>query len=368
MKHIYKLSVLLFLLPALLMAGPGYGKYTKTKKLSKTFTVNKNCMVDIQNEFGNITITTWDKPTVSIDITVEVSGNNESNVNKQLRDIDVDFNASSSKISARTDISKSGNNNNGGSLWSTIMGSNNSRNSSNMKIDYIIRMPVTAAVDISNDYGSVSIDRLLGHAKIQCDFGRLDIGQLLASDNELSFDYTKNSHIDYMKSGTIRADFSGFELHGAEKVNYSGDYTKAKFDNVKDIKFNGDFSTIQSQDVIKLVGRGDYSTIKLGHIKESINLSTSFGSINIEELSPNFKEAVIKSEYTSIKVNFHPEAAFKFDIDTEFASIKLSEDLTVTDSENNSTEKQKSGYHKEKNATSVINIRSSFGGVSLRKN
>lgn len=367
MKHIYKLSVLLFLLPALLMAGPGYGKYTKTKKLSKTFTVNKNCTVDIQNEFGNITITTWDKPTVSIDINVEVSGNNEQKVIEQLKGIDVDFNATSSIVSARTDANRK-KNNNSSSLWSTLMGGSNSNSSSNMKIDYIIRMPVTAAVDISNDYGSVSIDRLLGHAKIQCDFGRLDIGQLLASDNELSFDYTKNSHIDYMKSGTIRADFSGFELHGAERVDYSGDYTKAKFDNVKDINFNGDFSTIESQDVIKLVGRGDYSTIKLGHIKESVNLVTDFGSITIEELSPNFKEAVIKSEYTNIKVNFHPEASFKFDIDTEFASIKLSDDLTVTDSENNSTEKQKSGYHKEKNATSVINIRSSFGGVSLRKN
>lgn len=368
MKHIYKLSVLLFLLPALLLAGPGYGKYTKTKKLSKTFTVHKNCMVDIQNEFGNITITTWDKPTVSIDIIVEVSGNNESSVSEQLRDIDVDFNASSSNVSARTDTGKGSNSHSSNSLWSTLMGSNNSKNSSNMKIDYIIRMPVTAAVDISNEYGSVSIDRLLGHAKIQCDFGRLDIGQLLAVDNELSFDYTKNSHIDYMKSGTIRADFSGFELHGAEKVEYSGEYTKAKFDNVKDIKFNGDFSTIQSLDAIKLVGRGDYSTIKLGHIKESVNLVTNFGSIGIEELSPDFKEAVITSEYTSIKVNFHPEATFKFNIDTEFAGIKLADDVTVTDSENNSTDKQKAGFYKEKNSTSVINIRSSFGSVHLRKN
>jgi hypothetical protein len=364
MKQLYKLSMLLFLLPALLTAGPGYGKYTKTKKLNKSFTVNKNCMVDIQNEFGNVSITTWDQPTVSIEVTVEVSGNNEDRVDSQLREIDVDFDATASKVSARTNAEQKSSSN--GSLWNTLFNSDSNKNS-NMKIDYIIKMPETASLDISNDYGTIILDRLKGKAKIRCDFGRLDIGQLLGSDNELRFDYTNNSHIDYMKSGTIRADFSGFELHGSEKVDYKGDYTKAKFEDVKVLDFNGDFSTIQVDEVIKVVGRGDYSTIKLGTIQESVDLNTDFGSISIKELSSNIKTATIKSEYTGIKIGYHSNASFQFDIDTEFASIKLSDDLTITRSENDTTEKERSGYYGKRDASGTINIRSSFGGVSLKK-
>jgi len=365
MKHLYKLSILLFLLPALLAAGPEDGKYTKSKKISKTFNVNKNCLVAIQNEFGSVSITTWDSPTVSIDITVQVSGNNEDRVIDQLQDIDIDFEASASKVSAITDAEHSSNNS--GGLWNLLFGSDSNR-SSNMKIDYIIKMPVTASLDISNDYGAVILDRLKGCASIKCDFGRLDIGQLLAENNDLKFDYTNNSHIDYMKSGNIQADFSGFELYGAEKVTYKGDYTKAKFHNVKILDFNGDFSTIQTDDVTKLIGRGDYTTIKIGHVKELVNLNTDFGSISIAELGRDFKEATVKSEYTTIKINYHPEASFRFDIDTEFSSIKLSDDLTVTSSESDNTDKQKSGYCGPKSSTAVINIRSSFGGVSLKKN
>lgn len=365
MKQLYKISMLLFLLPALLTAGPGYGKYTKSKKLNKSFTVNKNCMVDIQNEFGNVSITTWDQPTVSIEVTVEVSGNNEERVAKQLKEIDVDFDATASLVSARTDADQ--NSSNSGSLWNTLF-SNSSNNNSNMKIDYIVKMPVTASLDISNDYGTIILDRLKGTAKIKCDFGRLDIGQLLGNNNELRFDYTNNSHIDYMKSGTIKADFSDFELHGSEKVDYKGDYTKAKFEDVKDLDFNGDFSTIQVDAVIKLIGRGDYSTIKLGTIQESVDLNTDFGSIFINELGANFKTASIKSEYTGIKVGYHTSSSFRFDIDSEFASIKLSDDLTITRSENDTTDKQRSGYYGKEEASSSINIRSSFGGVSLKKN
>ncbi|MEN8817339.1 MAG: hypothetical protein ABF274_10800 [Nonlabens sp.] len=365
MKQLYKFSILLFLLPALIAAGPGYGKYTKSKKLNKSFTVNKNCMVDIQNEFGNVTITTWDQPTVSIDVTVEVSGNNEERVDRQLREIDVDFNASASKVSARTDAEQKSSSN--GSLWNTLFNSDSSNNS-NMKINYIVKMPITATLDITNDYGTIVLDRLEGNAKIRCDFGRLDIGQLLGNNNELRFDYTNNSHIDYMKSGTIRADFSSFELYGSEKVDYKGDYTKAKFEDVKKLDFNGDFSTIQVDAVIKIIGRGDYSTIKIGTIQKSVDLNTDFGSIHINELSADILTAAIKSEYTGIKVGFHPNASFKFDIDTEFASIKLSDDLTITRSENDTTDKQRSGYYGNKDALTTINIRSSFGGVSLKRN
>ncbi len=363
MKKLYKVSMLLFLLPLLAVAGPG-GKYTKSKKLNKTFTVSKSCVVDIENSFGNVTITTWNEPTVSIEVTVEVSGDNEDRVNRQLKEIDVDFEASSSRVSARTDAERESNS--GRSLWNTLF-SNDSNDNSNMKINYIVKMPVTATLDISNDYGTIKLDRIQGKANIRCDFGRLDIGQLLAENNELRFDYTKNSHIDYMKSGTIRADFSGFDLHGSEKVDFKGDYTKAKIHEVKDLIFNSDFSTIESGIAQNVTGRGDYSTIKLGLIKDKVNLNTDFGSISISELGSNFKEATVKSEYTGIKIYFNPDASFNFDIDTEFASIKLDDDLTVTRSENDTTDKERSGFYLKENANAVINIRSSFGGVNLRK-
>lgn len=365
MKHLFKIGLLLFLLPALLHAGPEKGAHTKRKKINNTYTVNKDCLVDIKNEFGNVTITTWDAPTVFIEVTVEVSGNDEERVMQQLKEIDVQFKASASLVSAVTVTSKRSNNSSG--FWDMLFNRSSNQNS-NMKINYLIKMPVTASLDIKNDYGTIVLDRLEGRAKIKCDFGRLDIGQLLAKNNYIAFDYTNDSHIDYMKSGEIRADFSDFDVYGADNLYFQGDYSKGRFHNVKDLEFKADFCTVQSDEAIKVVGRGDYSTIRLGNISQSVDLKTDFGSIQIKELQPSFSSAILKTEYTGIKINYHPQAAFNFNIDAEYASIKLSDDLTVTSSVSESTEKKKSGFSKQENLNATIKINSSFGSVNLKRN
>ena len=73
-------------------------------------------------------------------------------------------------------------------------------------------MPVKNSVNLSNDYGNIILDRVDGHAKISCDYGRLDLGELRGRNNQLSFDYTSKSEIGYMNSGEIRADYSGFTI------------------------------------------------------------------------------------------------------------------------------------------------------------
>lgn len=365
MKTYYNLILFLLLAPLVAVAGPVKGKYTKTKKLTKSFNMSATGNVDVDNSFGNITITTWSQNTVSFEINVEVSGNDKDDVEERLRSIDVDFNASPTSVSART--YSDGYQKKSFSFWSLITGGNTTDNE-NIKIDYIIKMPVTASLNLSNDYGAVILNRLEGRAAISCDFGRLDIGQLLHSDNLLEFDYTNNSTIDYMKSGIIKADFSDFNLYGAEKLDFNGDYTKARLHKVKHLEFNSDFSTLTTDESISINGRGDYSTLRIGKVSETVDLNTDFGTIRIEELGPDFKSATIRSDYTGITVGYHKDARFKFDINADFASINLSDDLTVTRSENDATEKRRSGYAGDENSTSMIQIKTEFGGASLKRN
>jgi len=368
MKLLYKLSVLLFLMPALVFAAPGKGKYTKSKKLSKEYALSADGLLKISNSFGSVTITTWDQPKTTFEITVEVSGDNQDDVDERLKNIDVRFSSSDGYVEARTKTDDNSYSNNSWSFWDLFKSNNNNSSSGNLKIDYVVRMPVTARLDITNDYGAIILDRLEGKADISCDFGRLDIGQLLAPDNELSFGYTKNSNIDYMKSGLIKADFSDFDLYGCYKLEFRGDYTKARLHKTALLDFNSDFSTVESDESTHITGRGDYSTIRFGNVAEVLELTTDFGSIKVEELGAQIKIVSIRSDYTGITIGYNSQANFNFDIDTEFASIKVSDDLEISRSENDHTEKRLSGYAKTQNSGNTINIKSEFGGVSLKKN
>lgn len=357
--NFYKTLLLVCLcLPMVTFANP-YDKYIRNKKINKTFTVNKDASVHIENSFGDVTIIIWDQNSVSIDVTVEVTGNDEESVNKRLEMIDVDFKASTSRVSAVSDIPSEN---------SGIMSWLNSRKSTNTSVDYIVKIPRNSPLNVDNDYGAIIIERLLAPLDLSCDFGRLEIGQLLHTNNSLSFDYTDHSHIDYMKAGTIKADFSKFKIYGADDVDFSGDYTTIELGPLKNIKYNSDFSKINIQEAISIDGRGDYSTVKIGTVKKDAVLKADFGSIEVSNLKNGFSNVNVKSDYTSVSIGYDNSASFDFECQTEFGSLKTGRSLTVTSSKKEMNENYKQGYQNRQGSNSKIAINSSFGSVTLESN
>jgi len=202
---LYKYTTLLLIaIPMVLSAHEGNpkGKYTKEKTIKKEFNVNSDALLKIKNSYGNLNITSWNEDRILIEVHIKTNGNNEDKVQRKLDEIRVDFENSSSMVSARTIFSDRGSN------WGWNWGKSNV----NMQVNYTIKLPVKSSVHLNNDYGSIILDRIDGHAKINCDYGRLEIGELRGRNNELNFDYTSKSEIEYMNSGSIKADYSGFTI------------------------------------------------------------------------------------------------------------------------------------------------------------
>jgi len=357
-------NILLFLLlGSLAMASPHpVDKYKKTKRINKTYSVNSDAMVQIENSFGDVTVKLWDQNTVRIEVIVEVSGNDEARVNERLDRIDVAFSSSKSKISAESTIPSE----NVGGLMS-LLGLGPNKNTST-RVDYIVSMPKNSPLDVDNDYGAVIIEKMNAPLKLSCDFGRLQIGQLLDPGNILSFDYTTNSHIDYMKGGSIKADFSKFTVHGADGITFSGDYTTANFGPLDNIMYNSDFSTISFDTIASIDGRGDYSTVKIGTVVKEAVLKADFGSISIKDLGKDFKNLNIKSDYTTVNVSYDRDASFNYECKTEFGTLKLDPNLTTVNSRKEMNEIYKEGYSKLQDGEGTIQINSSFGSVTLKSN
>ncbi|WP_194852585.1 hypothetical protein [Nonlabens antarcticus] len=354
-------SIFFLLLGSMTMASTHpIDKYNKTKKINKTYSVNSDALVRVENSFGNVTVQTWDQNSVSIEVTVEVSGNDEDRVNERLRMIDVDFSASKSKVSAVSKIP----NENGSGLFSFF----NSKSKTNTRVDYIVKIPRNSPLDVENDYGAVIIDKMTAPLTLNCDFGRLQIGQLLSPDNKLAFDYTDNSHIDYMKGGSIEADFSKFKLYGADVVDFRGDYTTVAFGKMKKLKYNSDFSTLSIENATTIDGRGDYSTVKIDSFETATLLKASFGKIIINNLATGFKSLTIKSDYTDVRINHDRNVAFDYELSAEFASINLGNDLQTVTSRKENNEAYKQGYNTVAKSGSRIEINSSFGSVTLKTN
>lgn len=361
---LYKLLFVVALSPAIAFCNNGNnpgpnGKHTKEKKISKKFTVAPNSNLKINNSYGNVDISTWDQNTVSIEVIIKANGNDEQKVKEKLEEISVDFQHTSSGVSARTIFSKENS-----SWWSGLFsGSNNV----NMEINYIVRAPVTNNMDISNDYGSIFLDKLTGNSKISCDYGKIDIGELRGESNQISFDYSRNSHFGYINKAVISADYSEFTVDDAKSLALSADYTTSKIKRVELLKFNCDYGSLVVDKVKRISGNGDYLSTRIGQLHQSAELTTDYGSISIDKILKGAGEVKINSDYTGVKIGYDAEHPFSFNLSSSYGSIKGLEGFEINKQNQSGSSKSYSGHHLSGANKSNIEINSSYASISFQK-
>lgn len=335
------------------------GKYTKEKTIKKEFQVNFDALLMVTNSYGNLNITSWNENRVLIEVHIKTNGNNEEKVAKKLNEIDVQFNASSGQVSAKTIFDK------GGSNWSWGWGNNNNVN---MQIDYIIKVPVKNSVNLNNDYGGIILDRIDGHAKIKCDYGQLEIGELRGRSNQLNFDYTTKSRIGYINSGEINADYSGFTIEKAGNLVIKADYTNSKVEQMENLQYSCDYGNIDIGEAKNIQGDGDYININLGTLHGNVDIKSDYGNLKIKELAADAGNVQINTDYTGVKIGYHPDYHFNFEIKTEYGNVRGKDDFEINISNEKNTENYYKGFYGSDNSGKKMYIQSEYGDVSFSKN
>ncbi|MDT0650743.1 hypothetical protein [Autumnicola edwardsiae] len=357
---LYKLLLLVLLAPAVSFCNNDFnGKHTKSKKISKEFKVSATSNLTVNNSYGNIDISTWNENRVVIEVFIKTNGNDEETVKRKLDDINIEFSQNSSGVMAKTHFSREDR-----SWWDQLFsGSTNV----NMEVNYVIKAPARNNVDLNNDYGGIYIDRLLGNSKISCDYGKIDIGELRGSSNDLNFDYTRNSHIGYVKNAEINADYSDYIIEEAEKLDINADYTNSKILKVENATFNCDYGSITIEKVRELSGNGDYLSTKIGRVFTSLVLDLDYGSASIEKLVQGTREVNIDTDYTGVKIGYDAAQAFDFTIKTSYGDVKGIDAFEVNKRNESGTSKSFQGYHLSNNSGNTVNISTSYGSVSFNR-
>mgnify|MGYP006909077073 CR=1 FL=1 len=356
---LYKLSIILFILPMLAFTNNDWnGRYTKSKTIKKAFNVNSNATVKIDNSYGNLDVVTWDENRVVMEITITTNGNDEDKVQDKLDEITVNFEASQSQVYAKTILNK----HKSRSWWS--WGNNNV----NMKINYIVKMPKTNSVDFSNDYGSINLDTLEGDAKISCDYGKITTKELMSSNNTISFDYTNNSYFEYIKKGKINADYSGYTVSKTEDLDISADYTRSVVEIAENVNYNCDYGSITIEKANNINGNGDYLTTKIGDVYKNVAIKADYGSIKIDRLTANAGNVKIDTDYVGIKIGIDPAYSFTFEFDLEYGGLKYPDGFEFNKKRIESSDKYYSGYYGNANTGNTISISSDYGSITFFKN
>jgi hypothetical protein len=229
-------------------------EFVKTKSVNKSYNVSSSDKLNIQNSFGSVKITTWDRNEIKVDVAIEVSSNVESRAQKLLDRINVSEGKSGNEITFKTSMNDQNNN-------------NSKDEKSSMEINYTISMPSNNALTVKNEFGPTTIPDFRGEVDLTSKFGSLTTGNL-SSIKAIHVEFGK-ANLANISSAPVTIKFSKAvisKLSGAVKLN---------LEFCSNVRLSLD-NSLSSLDL-----KTSYSTVNLkptGGLQASYNISTSFGS------------------------------------------------------------------------------------------
>lgn len=352
MKTPFKLLFVLALIPFLVFSNAEELPNTKQKNIKKTYSVNADATVSIENKYGNISVSTWDEDKIDLEITIKVSGGNENWVNEKLNSIDVDITAQRNIVSAITNLGNSD------------LKSKTSNNS--FEINYVIKIPKNGSVKLNNKYGNISSSDLESAVDIFCKYGKINLGRLNGASSNINIEYCPNSTIAYLNNANVTARYSGLKINELDKILLNTSYTDILIIAANHIKYSANYGTFKFQNVKSVMGSGNYLTVSIGDLSNNLTIDSKYGKINIDNISDKTNNITINGGYSEIYIGYDANYAFDFDISTKYSNLKNDSNLQIDVSEEKNNSKKISGFYKKKGQNKVT-INSNYGNISLIK-
>jgi len=221
----------------------------KKKTYSKSYSLSGSDKVSINNQFGEVKITTWAKSEVKVDITITVKGNSEERAQSILDNITIEDSKSGEGVSFKTLFGKQ--------EWKGDR--KNGNNNQSMEINYEVNMPAANPLKLESQFGKSFVPDMSGPVEITHKFGDLVAGNL-ANVKELHVEFgsaivesinnckvvIKFSKAEIKKmTGDIKGTFEYCDKvkltlnNSATDFNINNQFSKLEV-NVSD-GFNGDF-------------------------------------------------------------------------------------------------------------------------------
>lgn len=280
-------------------------EHFKERTISKTYSASGNTL-NINNSFGNVTVTTWNRNEIKVDIHIEASSTDKDLADKMFENIDVEESKDGNELKLKTTTSKN-------------KGKNNNYNckdcKSNMTINYTIQIPASNPLRIENSFGSITIPDYTGTVSLISKFGSLTTGTL-------------------SKTEKIAVEFGTATLKNLDNATASFKFSTVSIDNLTG-------SNKISMEFCKS------SRINMGNDLTSLVLNESYSTVNLRPVS-NF------SATYSVKTSF---GSF---IDRTNANIKRTDQPDKYGPDSNRSYEGKSG-----SGSSKIEVKSSFGRVII---
>ena len=262
-RRIITLFTLLVLAISPAFAGIGDPLVEKTKTYTKSYPVSGSDKISLENQFGEMKITTWDKNEIRVDVRIEAKANTEETAQKILDNIYIEDSKSGSEVSFETKMKNKNMN------WNNDKHDKKEYKEMGMKIDYTVSMPANNTLHATNQFGPMSITDYKGQVILVSKFGSLTAGKL-TNVKEVNVEFGE-ARVESVTGGKLTIKFSKAEIKNVygnvvARIEFCDKLKIGLDNNSKDLDIKSSYSTLY------LDASSNFSS--------HISIKTSFGEFN----------------------------------------------------------------------------------------
>ena len=328
--------------------------------------------VKISSKYGKIDIQPWDRSKVKIDAKIVVNTNNESNADRLLGRIKINFTESTDRVTANSYIEPDSR-----SWW---------RSRYDEKPDFAIYfkvfVPTLTKVQINLQHGDLTMGQLEGAVDVLLKIGKVNI-KTVGRKSFFLFEFV-NGTIGEVPDGYAELSDSKIAFKQAGSLEIRSTKSKIAIDKVDELRTHTKYDDYNIRNAGAVYNRGAYdemvieqvndlkvqsgnSDFLIGRFYETMDIDLKKGDLVVQQVVPGFSNLNLYGENASFEVTLGKGCSYVLDGDAEYAGIKYPPGLQIE------SEKLSSSRHLIKGRTpgpvrgGNIFARLIYGGLKINR-
>lgn len=325
----------------------------KKKQVNQSYSVSQSDKLQVDNRFGNITITHWSKNEVAIRVEIESKASNEQRAQENLDRIQIETQKAGSVVSAIT----------------TIKERNGNSNNESMTINYYIQMPAKFASELTQKYGNINMPSdNNGKTDIHVKYGNLNAGNFVA--NIMIEAKYGNIEVGNLQNAQLDLGYVGnAKINDAKELSIDSKYSNLKLNTADNLSMEMKYGNLTVENIDKISMEVKYSDVKIGTLKRTLDVGElSYSNLRIDNLSPSFDKVNVESHYGNLDVRVPAKTSFKVVAENMKYSSCSVNGFNITSS---NVDKEEKTYTYEINGGSQRAIRfegNKYGNLKVKAN
>lgn len=279
--------------------------FEDTRTIERSWSVQPGVLVSVNNKYGAVVVTLWEKDSVKLSVTRKVTEKSEDRLKKTTDNIEVLFRDNQRAISAETVIE-----NRPGGLFQNLMEAGNfTASSPRTQIDYHIWLPREADLSIINKYGDVIVPSLDGALKIDLSNGNFQAGDLRgSSDLTLAFG---QAQVRSIKNGKVALNFVHFMCEQSERLTLHGRSSTIQITQGKYLKLSSRRDQVTLGRLERLDADTYFSVLNASLVNQIANIKMTYGRLERLNMGAQFASCNIVAQTCDLQLLLQQPTAYR---------------------------------------------------------